>query len=318
MVSEDVHQLAGQFKTLKLHAARGGREVSRVLRAVVERSKASSTADLLEEVCENAAYLLDCLPPYAPPLNSINAMLSCVEEAARSNRDVLDTKDLLKADDTQINSAAQNAGLIADALTEILPPRARIYTHTFSETVLNTLLELRCRDRVGQVFVTESRPNNDGWDTARRLAKEGIDVSLTIDAAMPSLIGKADCMLSGAEIIHRDGSVVGKVGAFSAAALCKMSAVPVYILADTGKISPFDQAGQNFTPFKPKDLGIELIENSALKIMGAFFDQTPAEYVGAFITEKGKVLPEHIASLVPTIHVSAWLCEWLQTHPVQQ
>ena len=312
MINEDVVLLAEQFKALKLHAARGGREVSRVLRSIIEKSNAATVIELLEETHENLTYLLPSLPPYAPPLNSINTVLACLEEAVQTNMGVLDVKMRLKEDNADENSSTQNASLIAETLMNILPDGARIYTHTLSETILNTLINLQRLKKISSVFVTESRPNNDGWETARRLAEHGVDVSLTIDAAMPLVIGKADCMLSGAEIIHRDGSVVGKVGALPAAILCKVASIPVNIIADTAKISLFDHFPEYLTPFYPEDLGIEPA-NNAVKVVGSYFDRTPAEYISAFITEKGRVLSENIASLAPTVPLSAWLCEWLKT-----
>ncbi len=123
-------------------------------------------------------------------------------------------------------------------------------------------------------------------------------------------------MLSGAEVIHRDGSVVGKVGAFSAAVFCRMAEIPVYILADTGKISPFDPMDEHLTPFSREDLGIAP-GDPVLQVTGCYFDRTPAEYIRAFVTEKGKVLPEDIALLAPAVHTSAWLSKRMKTQSVQ-
>jgi methylthioribose-1-phosphate isomerase len=104
----------------------------------------------------------------------------------------------------------------------VLPDRATICTHTLSETVLGVLLDLHQHGRIKQVFVTESRPNNDGWVTASRLTNAGVETRLALDAGFPDVAQNADVLLSGAEIINPDGSVVWKVGVYLAAIYCRM------------------------------------------------------------------------------------------------
>jgi translation initiation factor 2B subunit (eIF-2B alpha/beta/delta family) len=310
MINNDLVLLAEQFKRLELHAARGGREVRRVLVSIIKASNAMTVQSLLEELCENSAYLLKFLPPYAPPLNSINQVMVYLEQAVEANTDIEFVKSQLAETGDQTTSSIQNASAIVDLLMNMLPMEAVIYTHTLSETVLNTLLELNRHRKIISVFVTESRPNNDGWETARCLVENGVEVSLTIDAAMPLVIKKADCMLSGAEIINRDGSVVGKVGAFPAAVFCRMSEKPVFIIADTGKISIFNRSNLYLTPFGSEDLGVPF-GSSRLKITGSYFDVTPREYIRSFVTEKGIVNPSEISSLAPVVPVSTWLQDQL-------
>jgi translation initiation factor 2B subunit (eIF-2B alpha/beta/delta family) len=310
MINEGMLQLSEQFRRLELHAARGGREVRHALLEVVASSPASTPRELLEEVRENVAYLLPCLPPYAPPFNSINQVLTSLEQSVEADDEIEQVKSRLAMAENQTSSAGDNAGRIATFLEPVLKERAVIYTHTLSETVLNTLLELFQRGKVSQVYVTESRPNNDGWDTARRLAEAGIETSLSIDAAMPEVIARADCMLSGAEIINRDGSVVGKVGAYPAALFCRLTSKPVYILADTSKISPFEHARYFLNSFKPADLGIGT-DSPAFKVIGQYFDITPPEFIRAVVSEKGQALPQEVCALQPATPVSPWLLEWM-------
>jgi len=217
MVTQDIIQLAERFRGLELHAAHSGREVLRVLIKLIDESQQMTLPGLAEEVQENIRFLLRSLPPYAPPLNSINRVLLTVEEISSAGGNVEDVKRRLDSLQTETSDARLNQARIASNLMDILPPEAVIYTHTLSETVLGVILELHRSEKVKKVIVTESRPNNDGWDTARRLAEQNLKVELTIDAAMPAAIEKAHLMLSGAEIIRSDGSVVGKIGAYPAA-----------------------------------------------------------------------------------------------------
>ena len=315
MIHEEVKQVAEQFSRLELHAARGGREVRRVLVAVAGNLTVETGEGLLGEVRENIAYLLKFLPPYAPPLNSINQILVYLEQAIDARMSPAQIQSSLDDNMRDSSTASQNAFRIANFLEELLPAQAVLYTHTLSETVLNSLLELHRRGKIRRVLVTESRPNNDGWDTSRRLSEQGVNTCLTIDAAMPDAIAQADCMVSGAEIINRDGSVIGKVGAFPAAVFCRMAGKPVYVLADTGKISLFDHADYYLTPFTAKDMGVELV--GSMRVTGSYFDVTPGQYIRAVVTENGAVAPEAVITLTPKTPVSQWLRDRLTENPAR-
>jgi len=312
MIVNDLVLLAEQFAKLELHAARGGREVQRVLLEIASASTAKTSFALQEEIRESVAYLLGFLPPYAPPLNRINQILVCLEGSARDSLDVQTAKNQLAEIADHAAGPLLNARLIATLLSQAYPEKSVVYTHTMSETILNVLQELHRWCKISHVFVTESRPNNDGWETARRLASIGIEVSLTIDAAMPFVIEKAHFMLSGAEIIQKNGAVVGKIGAFPAAVFCCMAGKPVWIAADTGKISPFDQINYNFTPFNMEDLGIGSTI-PFLTVTGSYFDITPPEYIHAIATETGTFTPNDINKVVSNQPVSTWLQERLRS-----
>jgi translation initiation factor 2B subunit (eIF-2B alpha/beta/delta family) len=173
------------------------------------------------------------------------------------------------------------------------------------------LLQLHRAGHVGKVIVTESRPNNDGWVTARRLAQAGVPVELTIEAAMPAAVEAADLMLSGAEIINADGSVVGKIGAFNAAVLCEWVGRPLYIVADTSKVNALPWQGLRLTDFGPEGMGIDFQEPS-VSVTGTYFDITPANLVRAYATERGLLEENEIRDLATQIEISPWLAKRLQ------
>lgn len=306
----EVQRLIDQFKRLELHAARGGREVRRVLMDAIDpRARSELTADaMLASLQAEIAALLPALPPYAPPFRSMNDLLVGLELSIQAGMDAGQAFTFLKdAAGQRISANPQEvAERAAHSLLEYLPARASLYTHTLSETVLNVIQMLNRMGRVEQVFVTESRPNQDGRLTAQRLANEGVRVFLTVDAAMPSVISKADLMLTGAEAIGAQGQVVGKVGAFPAAVFCRLYGKPVYVVADSNKLFPLSLDRLPFTPINAVDLYPDC-DGTGWLPYGSYFDVTPGEYIHRYVTESGVLTIEQISRQAQSIPVSPWL-----------
>jgi translation initiation factor 2B subunit (eIF-2B alpha/beta/delta family) len=313
MVNRSIVSLRERFQRLELHAAHSGREVLRALIDSVSGSKAENLDRLEGEIREIISFLLPALPPYAPPLNSINRIMLTLEEAQKERLPLNELKEKI-ASLEEITAPQDIHEVIATYLLLALPQRVTIYTHTLSETVLGVLLYLHSQGRIKRVFVTESRPNNDGWTTATKLTSVGVETLLTIDAGFPEVAEKSDIMLSGAEIINQDGSVVCKVGVYPAAMYCRRISIPVYIIADTNKISPFDKSLLNFTPLKLKDIGLT-DDPGNLRATGSYFDVTPAEFVTGYGTERGLLSAKDVALAAQQRPVSKWLKSQLQANP---
>lgn len=311
LVNAQISDLADQFIRVELHAARSGREVLRVLKNIIIENRDHSIAGLAEIIHANIRYLLDYLPPYAPPINSINRVLVALEQAdvnGEGPEEIIRTLSNLQA-------GAVDPGATRKQISKSLAPKfngdTTVYTHTLSETVLGTLLELNEMGLLRKVIVTESRPNNDGWVTARRLADNGITVDLTIDAAMPLAIQGADLMLSGAEIIYPDGSVIGKIGASLAAKCCQDYEKPVYIIAGSDKINIVRWSGSLLNPITKGELGINK-PMPGVNIIGCYFDLTPSHLIAAYATEKGLFERDALTELLTDMEVSNWLEEQLR------
>jgi len=310
MAHQEIVQLADRFRRLELHAAHSGRETRRALEAVMAESRATTLSELTEELHENIGYLLQSLPPYAPPLNSINRALLYLEDATRAGLSLEEVKHRQNELEANETDPIINREKIARYLIDSIPQDGVVYTHTLSETILGVLIELHLMGKLKRVIVTESRPNNDGWETARRLAEIQLPVCLTIDAAMPAALEKAHLMLSGAEIINLDGSVVGKIGAHLAAMICERYSKPLYIIADTSKINYIGWGDFYLTSLSPKDLGLNF-SHPELQVSGSLFDITPAELISGYATEKGIVNASEIPSIISDKRVSRWLMEQL-------
>ncbi len=317
MITKDILWLVDRFQGLEFHAAHSGREVLRVLVKTIDESQQTTVSGIADELHENIKHLLRSLPPYAPPLNSINRVLLFIEKSIASDANVFEMKSQLGALSAMTANPQKNQETIADYLIDVLPRDAVVYTHTLSETVLGVLLELHRRRKISQVIVTESRPNNDGWDTARRLAEQKLKVQLTIDAAMPAAIENAHLMLSGAEVIRPDGSVVGKIGAYPAALFCQEYAKPLYIISDSNKISYIPWDGYFMHEITHKALGLDY-SNTFLQVTGSYFDITPAYYISGYATEQGIMDLETIQTVVAGMEVSSWLANQISKNTMDK
>ncbi len=311
MVSKDILQLVDRFRKLELHAAHSGREVLRALVKIIDESQGTTLAEVSEELHENIQVLMKWLPPYAPPLNNINRILLKVEKYAAMGASLNDLKQNLAQLQPEQVSPQNIHKEIANILSGIVYSETVVYTHTLSETVLGVLLELHRMGKLKLVIATESRPNNDGWDTARRLAENGLRVQLMIDAAMPAAVEKADLMLSGAEVIRQDGSVVGKIGAFPAALLCQKYHKPLYIVADTNKISQIPWNSFYNHEIDAAALGFDF-SHPFLQISGSYFDVTPAPMISAYATELGLFDLAEIQAHASRLEVSQYLIRVIQ------
>jgi translation initiation factor 2B subunit (eIF-2B alpha/beta/delta family) len=103
--------------------------------------------------------------------------------------------------------------------------------------VRETLLHAHRAGLLSRVICFESRPMLEGRALAARLAEGGIPVTLSVDAAASDSVREADVVLVGVDSLAPQG-VIGKLGTAGLALVAREGAVPVYALADRGKIWP--------------------------------------------------------------------------------
>jgi methylthioribose-1-phosphate isomerase len=153
------------------------------------------------------------------------------------------------------------------------------------------------------VWVSETRPRNQGLLTAWELAQHGVPHTLIADNAAGILLreGKVDAVIVGADRIAANGDVANKVGTYLKALACADNEVPFYVAAPRSTLD-FACAAGTAIPIEERD-GDEFRRvhgldgrgvPSALQQLPAdeavanpAFDVTPARLVTAIITERG-------------------------------
>jgi methylthioribose-1-phosphate isomerase len=153
------------------------------------------------------------------------------------------------------------------------------------------------------VWVSETRPRNQGLLTAWELQQAGIPHTLIADNAAGLLIlqNRVDAILVGADCIAANGDVANKIGASLKALAAARQHVPFYVAAPS---TTFD-----FTRASGADIPIEARDGEELRLLSGVgandkparlrqiaegeavynpaFDITPASLVTTIITENG-------------------------------
>ncbi|MBM4117747.1 S-methyl-5-thioribose-1-phosphate isomerase [bacterium] len=221
------------------------------------------------------------------------ALLAALEAAAHA----------WHADDAARCAAIAAAGLAA------LPEPARILTHCNAGplatggvgTALGVVLAGHAAGRRFAVWVNETRPLLQGARiTAWELTRAGVPPTLQVDGAAASLIvaGGVDAVIVGADRIAANGDTANKVGTLPLALACAHAGVPFYVAAPLSTVDLRCQTGRDI-PIEERG-GAELLPDggapwapSGLALRNPAFDVTPAGFVTAFFTERGRVGPPY-------------------------
>ena len=237
----------------------------RALEVLRDRAAVADDVAAVESVARD---LRDARPSMAAVANRINRVLATGEWTPSAVRTRAQT-----AAEAALDADAEAAAQAAERCGETVATLSR------SGTVLTAL-----RESTPAVLIGESRPACEGTDVAAALADEGLDVTLTTDAALASELADrdADCVLVGADAVLADGSVVNKVGTRSLALAAAREDVPVYVVAAAAKIRP-DEEMHGET-----GADADLYEGDApVAVANPIFERTPVDLVAGLVTERG-------------------------------
>jgi methylthioribose-1-phosphate isomerase len=156
-----------------------------------------------------------------------------------------------------------------------------------------------------RVFADETRPLLQGARlTAWELKRRGIPVTLICDSMAAQVMRerKVDMVVVGADRIASNGDVANKIGTYGVAVLAKAHGIPFYVAAPS---STFDLAIPDGSkiPIEERDprevthgFGRQTAPDQ-IDVYNPAFDVTPAELIGAIITERGIVRPVNRQSI---------------------
>jgi methylthioribose-1-phosphate isomerase len=145
------------------------------------------------------------------------------------------------------------------------------------------------------VWVSETRPRNQGLLTAWELAEAGVPHTLIADNAAGLLLmqGKVDAIIVGADRIAANGDVANKVGTYLKALAAKAHGVPFYVAAP---LSTIDFACPSGNAIPIEERAAEELDAGSVPVANPAFDVTPAALVNRIISERGAVAPEELAT----------------------
>ncbi|MBU0752552.1 MAG: S-methyl-5-thioribose-1-phosphate isomerase [Gammaproteobacteria bacterium] len=150
------------------------------------------------------------------------------------------------------------------------------------------------------VWVSETRPRNQGHLTAWELGQAGIPHTLIADNAAGLLMmqGKVDCVIVGADRIAANGDTANKIGTYLKALAAREHGVPFYVAAPVSTIDFACPSGAHI-PIEER-AGAELgaaVAKLDTAVANPAFDVTPAGLISGVITEYGVHAPTSLASL---------------------
>ncbi len=153
-----------------------------------------------------------------------------------------------------------------------------------------------------EVWVSETRPRNQGLLTAWELERAGVPHTLMADNAAGILLsrGEADCVLVGADRIAANGDVANKVGTYLKALAAHAHGVPFWVAAPMSTVDFACPSGEAI-PIEARDAeelrqvrghgGAARLAHAHTAVVNPAFDVTPATLVSAIITERGVFAP---------------------------
>ncbi len=146
------------------------------------------------------------------------------------------------------------------------------------------------------VWVSETRPRNQGLLTAWELAQAGVPHTLIADNAAGLLMmqGRVDLLIVGADRIAANGDTANKVGTYLKALAAKAHSLPFYLAAPRSTID-FACPEGSAIPIEERD-GAEL-GAAAVPVANPAFDVTPAALITGIITEFGVSSPGALRAL---------------------
>lgn len=156
------------------------------------------------------------------------------------------------------------------------------------------------------VWVSETRPRNQGLLTAWELAQHGVPHTVIADNAAGLLLarGEVDAVIVGADRIAANGDVANKVGTYLKALAANAAAVPFYVAAPrstidfacaSGAAIPIEEReGDELRVVHGRDERADGGQPAAVRqlpkseaVANPAFDVTPAHLVTAIISERG-------------------------------
>jgi len=240
-------------------------------------------ADELREVLKSCARrIAESRPSMTPITNKLGMFYSRLPEGAALNE--------LRAAATKsasmiIKESRKDRSRLVENAKSVLGEPDTVFTISDSSTVADVVLGVGAKN----VVVTESRPQMEGRNLAERLAGEGVNVLLIVDAAAAMFMESADVAVVGADSVLYDGSFVNKVGTRTVALAARDQGVPFYVVCSTSKFNVMNYLGRG-VELEEKDPA-EVAELEGVNVRNPYFEVVPGRLVKGIITEMGIMEP---------------------------
>jgi methylthioribose-1-phosphate isomerase len=233
----------------------------------------------------NLAWALDTVSREVRPLNPFFRADAALAAAQR----------LAEQDVAACRAIGERGAALLASLAQGLERPLRVMTHCNAGwlaavdygTALAPVYQLHDMGIPVEVWVSETRPRNQGYLTAWELAQHGVPHCVIVDSACGHLLqrGEVDVVLVGTDRTTRNGDVTNKIGTYLKALAARESGVPFYVAAPASSIDwTLDDA--RAVPIEERAAD-EVTPDRTVPVANPAFDVTPARLVTGLITERG-------------------------------
>ncbi len=208
---------------------------------------------------------------------AVNDYLNSIEKIIKSgNPDKL--KIFINNFDKQLQSKYemlyQNAKPLLKNLNTIL-------TLSNSKTLFEVFKLWKKDNKKLKIIICESRPKLEGRNFAEALLKEKIKVEIIYDFMISLYLPKVNAVITGADIILKNGNTINKTGSTTAAILCRHFKKPFYILAAKDKFSK----NKIFHLKQENRNEVWEVKRKNLFVSNIYFEEIPAKLITEIITD---------------------------------
>jgi eIF-2B alpha/beta/delta-like uncharacterized protein len=294
--------IKNKIKKIKSDNISGSIELStdaaEVLIFLVENYDIDSSLELINLINKTAYELIKAQPSMASIFN-----LGNIITLSTSNlRDIDKIKENLnKICQKFIENLKLSMKQISKTALKLLDDDITIITHSYSSTLLNTLVYAKKFGFNIKIICTESRPMNEGVKLASLLGKKGLEVKLVVDSCIYSFLQESDMIFVGADSISLNG-IINKIGTCGLAISAKHYKKKFYVLCSLDKILPKEYQ----LIYKYKNNPREIISNSIKNVeaVNYYFDLTPLEFIDGFVSERGVLSKVDIQDIINNIKIN--------------
>jgi methylthioribose-1-phosphate isomerase len=172
-------------------------------------------------------------------------------------------------------------------------------------TALAPIYALQAQGKILHVYADETRPLWQGARlTAWELSRAGIPVTVIPDSAAAVVLRekRVQAVVVGADRVASNGDTANKIGTYGLAVLARAHDIPFYVAApfstfdlslSSGAEIPIEERSAVELAFA----GERRIVPEGAAVWNPAFDVTPAQYITAFITDRGVIRPPYVEQI---------------------
>jgi len=279
-------------------AGRIARAAARALKITAKATKARTPAEFIKELDRVSKLLLGTRPTAVSLPNAIRFVTLRPKLAKDVDLRTLRRMVVSRADEF-IRTSRDAVKRIGEIGARRISDGDVIMTHCNSNCAISIIKTAFKQGKHIQVYVTESRPMDQGLISARQLLKAGVPTTLIVDSAVRHFIRDIDKVIVGADSIAANGAVINKIGTSQLALAAHEARVLFFVAAESYKFHPGTLVGRlvEIEEREPNEI-VNPKRFPGVRIRNPVFDVTPPDYIDLIITERGIVPPSAAYTLL--------------------